>query len=54
MKKYLLVGAVALLTTAGVTATVLGSKHKKTTKETNKHCPYTKSQCSRAAKTACY
>lgn len=54
MKKYVIVGAVALLTTAGVAATVLGGKAKKNTKDTTKHCPYQKSQCSKAAKTACY
>lgn len=53
MKKYILIAAAGLLTTAGVTATVLNSKSKKTTK-TSKHCEYKKSQCSRAAKTVCY
>jgi hypothetical protein len=55
MKKYLIIGAVGLLTAAGVTATVIGTSHKKTTKETSKkECPYKKHQCTRSASTACY
>jgi hypothetical protein len=54
MKKYLLIAAVGILTTAGVTATVLGSNKKKTTKQhTSKSCTHS-SQCSKAVKTACY
>ncbi|HWJ91860.1 MAG TPA: hypothetical protein VNR87_12150 [Flavisolibacter sp.] len=51
MKKYLLIAAVGLLTTAGVTATVIGSSKKKTTKHTVKTCPH---RCVKSASTACY
>jgi hypothetical protein len=53
MKKYLLIAGVAILTTAGVTATVLGTSKKKTIKDTDKkECPY-KKMCSKSH-TACY
>ncbi|MFL5771901.1 MAG: hypothetical protein ACJ75F_02005 [Flavisolibacter sp.] len=46
MKKYLLIAAVGLLTTAGVTATVLGTSTKKTKKEpVRQECPYKKHCC---------
>ena len=54
MKRYILVAAIGLLTTAGVTATVLSGKNKKTTKETSKDCSTYKSKCSKASKTTCY
>ena len=54
MKKYLMIAGVALLTTAGVTATVLGTSKKKTTKDAGKkECPY-KKHCTRSSSTACY
>jgi hypothetical protein len=53
MKKYLLIAAVGLLTTAGVTATVLSGKNKKTNKEVSKKSDM-KKQCSRYEKSACY
>ena len=54
MKKNLLIAGVALLTTAGVAATVLGTSRKKTTKDTTKkECTY-KKKCSRASSTVCY
>jgi len=54
MKKYLLIAAVGLLTTAGVTATVLGTSKKKTNKDASKkECPY-KKHCCRASATASY
>jgi hypothetical protein len=53
MKKYLLVASAGLLLTAGVTATVLNTGKKKTTKNTSKCCMY-KEHCMKASKTACY
>lgn len=52
MKKYLLIAGAGLLITAGVTATVLNTGKKKTTKDTSKECTYHKAQ--KASKTACY
>jgi hypothetical protein len=52
MKKYILVAAAGLLTTAAVTATVLHSGQKKAeVKKSIKHCPF---QCSKSEKTACF
>ena len=52
MKKYLFIAAVGLLTTAGVTATVIGSSKKKTIKQSvKKTCPH---KCTKSASTACY
>lgn len=53
MKKYVIIAAAGLLTTAGVTATVLGTHKKKTETKTHKTCPYAK-KCARSASTACY
>ena len=61
MKKYLLIAAIGLLTTAGVTATVLSSSKKKETKEmkkevkkeTKKDCNY-KKKCSRFLTIVCF
>jgi hypothetical protein len=54
MKKNLLIAGVALLTTAGVAATVLGTSNKKTNKDASKkECPY-KKHCTRSSGTACY
>ncbi|MFL5808909.1 MAG: hypothetical protein ACJ749_05265 [Flavisolibacter sp.] len=54
MRKYILVATLGVLTTAAVTATMLGANHKKTTtKNTNKkECVH--SHCPRASATACY
>jgi hypothetical protein len=53
MKKYLLIGGIGLLMTAGVTATVLNNSKKKTTTKQKKECCMYK-MCTRAAKAACY
>jgi hypothetical protein len=54
MKKYFLIGAIGLMATAGVTATMLGSSKKKTVKHSK--CTYQKTHCpSTCSKTtACY
>lgn len=54
MKKNLLIAGAALLITAGVTATVLNTGKKKTTKDTSKECTYKSERCAKASKTACY
>lgn len=55
MKKYLLIAGIGLLTTAGVTATVLGTSKKKTDKDAGKkECPYKKHCCRASAATASY
>jgi hypothetical protein len=55
MKKYLLIAAVGLLTTAGVTATVIGTSNKKVRKDASKkECPYKKHCCQASSSTACY
>ncbi len=54
MKKYLLIAGFALITTAGVTATVLSSNNKKEKKnKVKKECVWKKS-CSKSARTASY
>jgi hypothetical protein len=53
MKKYLLIAGLALVTTAGVTATVLNSSNKKKSKKVKKECVYKKS-CSKSSKVASY
>jgi hypothetical protein len=58
MKKYVLIAAAGLLTTAGVTAAMLEKSPKKVKTESvqkaKKDCPYKKC-CSRmASSTACY
>ncbi|HEU4473043.1 MAG TPA: hypothetical protein VFR58_18255 [Flavisolibacter sp.] len=54
MKKYILIAGLGLLTTAGVTATVLNSSKKRTAKNTSKkECTY-KKECRKVATTACY
>ena len=54
MKKYVLIAGLGLLTTAGVTATVLNNgKKKDTTKKESKEETSKKKMCSRY-KTACY
>lgn len=54
MKKYVIIVAIGLLTTAGVTASVMGVNNKKTTKKETikKECTY-KKECS-VAKSSCY
>lgn len=54
MKKYMLIGSIALLTTAGVTAAVLGSNNKKIGKKepVKKECS-SKKHCN-SSKTACF
>ncbi len=54
MKKYILIAGGALLITAGVTATVVSTGKKKTTKDTSKECTYKSSKCTKMFKTACY
>lgn len=55
MKKYVLIIGLALVTTAGVTATVLSSSNKKKDKKdtTKKECVYKKG-CSKASRTVGY
>jgi hypothetical protein len=54
MKKYVLIAGLALITTAGVTATVLSSSKKKVKKQVvKKECVYKKS-CSGSSRTASY
>lgn len=53
MKKNLLIAGVALLITAGVTATALNTGKKKTTKDTTKkECRYYKA--SKTSEGSCY
>jgi hypothetical protein len=54
MKKYFLIAAVGLLTTAGVTATVLSSNKKKSTKETTQKETKYKKTCTKSHRTACF
>ncbi len=53
MKKYLLVFIAMLLTAAVVTATVLNSNKKASTKST-KDCPVKKTGCQKMFSVACY
>ena len=53
MKKNLLIAAVALLTTAGVTATVIGTTKKKTTKEDTQKKEVKKKECSKSKRSTC-
>ncbi|HEX2606067.1 MAG TPA: hypothetical protein VHK91_01765 [Flavisolibacter sp.] len=53
MKKYILVAAVTLFTTAAVTATVAHNSQKKPVKKTN-HCNLKKGHCPRMSGVACY
>lgn len=52
MKKNLLIAAVALLTTAGVTATVIGTTKKKNIKDTTQK-EVKKKECSKYKKSTC-
>jgi len=52
MKKYFLIGAIGLMATAGVTATMLGSTKKKTVKQSKVHKTHCPSMCPKS--TACY
>ena len=50
-----MVAGIALLTAAGVTATVLSTNnHKKTTKDTSKSCVKKTHHCTMGSNAACY